>query len=147
MNSTLAAVIEEKGSSVHCIEPTATVHEAVRKMNRERVGALLVTEHSRPVGIFTERDVLSRIVDPGRPAEGTMVAEVMTRELVTVRPTTSVEDAMSVVTEKRCRHLPVMDGQELLGMVSAGDLTRWMNRGHKVHIQDLVNYITGAYPV
>ena len=147
MNNTLASVIAEKGSSVHSIEPTATVQDAVRKMNQEHVGALLVTEHDRPVGMFTERDVLSRIVDPGRRAEQTTVAEVMTREMVTVRPTTLVEEAMAVVTEKRCRHLPVMDGEKLLGLVSAGDLTRWMTRGQEVHIQDLVNYITGAYPV
>jgi len=146
MKHTLAAVIAEKGATVHSIEPTATVLDAVRKMNRERVGALLVTERSRPVGIFTERDVLSRVVDPGRSAEETAVADVMTRELVAVRPTASVEEAMAVVTEKRCRHLPVMDGEKLLGLVSAGDLTRWVSRGHEVHIKDLVNYITGAYP-
>jgi CBS domain-containing protein len=86
-------------------------------------------------------------VDQERDPAATRVADVMTDNVVTVDPSMTVEDAMAVVTEKRCRHLPVMRGEELLGLVSIGDLTRWMGRNHESHIQDLVNYITRKYPV
>jgi CBS domain-containing protein len=74
------------------------------------------------------------------------VAEVMTTEVVAVKPNTSIDEAMAVITERRCRHLPVIDGERLEGMVSIGDLTRWVTRQQRYEIQDLVNYITGKYP-
>lgn len=148
MQSTLSIILEGKagGQSVHTISPDTPVIEAVRKMNAEGIGSLLVTNGDEVVGIFTERDVLRRVVDAELDPRTTRVAKVMTRELITVRPATTVNEAMAVVTEKRCRHLPVMDGDRLLGMVSIGDLTRWVSREQAIHIQDLVNYITGRYP-
>jgi CBS domain-containing protein len=147
MLDTLAAVLSQKGGTVHNVSPESSVRDAVQKMNEERIGALLVCSDDKPIGIFTERDVLCRIVDQGRDPATTQVSEVMTRELVVVKPSTTVEEAMAVVTEKRCRHLPVVEDDELHGMVSIGDLTRWVTRNQEVHIQDLVNYITGKYPV
>lgn len=146
MLGTLSAVLASKGHTVHSISPTASVLEAVRKMNRERIGALLVCTEDVVVGIFTERDVLIRVVDESRDANATAVAEVMTRELVVVKPSMTVEEAMAVVSERRCRHLPVMDGPQLMGLVSIGDLTRWVSRNQDIHIQDLVNFITDRYP-
>lgn len=146
MIDTLSAVLTSKGHTVYSVAPTASVLEAVRKMNGERIGSLLVRADDDVVGIFTERDVLTRVVDQGRDPVTTTVAEVMTRDLVAVKPSITVEEAMAVVTEKRCRHLPVMDGAQLLGLVSIGDLTRWVSRHQEIHIQDLVNYITGTYP-
>jgi CBS domain-containing protein len=98
------------------------------------------------VGIFTERDVLCRVVGEGRDPSATRVVDVMTQEVVAVRSTTSVEEAMAVFTEKRFRHLPVVDDGELKGLVSSGDLTRRMSRNQEGHIQDLMNFITGKYP-
>jgi CBS domain-containing protein len=146
MIDTLNAVLSSKGHTVHSVAPTASVLDAVRKMNGERIGSLLVRADDNVVGIFTERDVLTRVVDQGRDPAATTVAQVMTRDLVAVKPSITVEEAMAVVTEKRCRHLPVMDGAQLLGLVSIGDLTRWVSRHQEIHIQDLVNYITGKYP-
>jgi CBS domain-containing protein len=146
MIDTLSAVLASKGHTVHSVAPTASVLEAVRKMNTERIGALLVCAENDVVGIFTERDVLTRVVDQGRDPGATTVAEVMTRDLVAVKPSITVEEAMAVITEKRCRHLPVMDGAQLLGLVSIGDVTRWVSRHQETHIQDLVNFITGKYP-
>jgi CBS domain-containing protein len=146
MIDTLNAVLSSKGDTVHSVAPTASVLDAVRKMNGERIGSLLVRAGDDVVGIFTERDVLTRVVDQGRDPAVTTVAEVMTRDLVAVNASITVEEAMAVVTEKRCRHLPVMDGAQLLGLVSIGDLTRWVSRHQEIHIQDLVNYITGKYP-
>lgn len=146
MENSLSILLKDKGTDVYNISPNASVTDAVRMMNDRGVGALLVVADDRPVGMFTERDVLRRVVDAGREPSSTKVADVMTRELVTVRPGTTVQEAMGVVTEKRCRHLPVMDGETLCGMVSIGDLIRWTTRKQAIHILDLVNYITGRYP-
>jgi len=147
MQTKLSMVLQHKGPTVHSVPPEASVLEAVRKMNQERIGALLVRDRDDLVGIITERDILCRIVDQGREPATTRVAQVMTPELVTVCETTTVEEAMAVVTDKRCRHLPVMKGDTLAGLVSIGDLTRWVSRNQADHIADLVNYITGRYPV
>jgi CBS domain-containing protein len=124
----------------------STVIDAVRKMNSERIGAVLVTDADQLVGIFTERDVLLRVVDADQDPRSTPVADVMTRQPVVVKPSTTVEEAMAVVSEKRCRHLPVVENDQLVGLVSAGDLTHWVTRNQEYHIQDLVNYITSKYP-
>jgi len=146
METKLSTLLNSKGGEVQRIQPTATVIEAVRTMNESRIGSLLVMNNDEVVGIFTERDVLTRILDSDLDPHTTAVADVMTSDLVTIRPTATIEEAMAVVTEKRCRHLPVMDGNVLLGLVSSGDLTRWMTRNQAIHIQDLVNYITRKYP-
>lgn len=146
MQDTLGAVLANKGSSVHSVAPEVTVLDAVRKMNEKRVGALLVCVSNELVGIFTERDVLTRVVDAGRDPVTTKVVDVMTQEVVAVRSSTGIQDAMAVISERRFRHLPVVDDGKLLGLVSSGDLTRWVSRNQEGHIQDLVNYITGKYP-
>jgi CBS domain-containing protein len=146
MRTTLKTILERKGPQVHAVSPSHTVLDAVRRMNQERVGAVLIMDGQETVGIFTERDVLSRVVDQNRDPASTKVSEVMTREMVTVKPGTTVEEAMAIVTDKRCRHLPVMEGKVLLGVVSSGDLTRSISEKQEVHIQDLVNYITSKYP-
>jgi CBS domain-containing protein len=147
VNDTLRILLKSKGRTVHTVSPEATVLDAVRKMNHERIGALLVMKDDELVGIFTERDVLIRVVDQARDPAATRVAEVMTGNPVVVTAAATINEAMAIVSEKRCRHLPVVDEGKLLGLVSAGDLTHWVTRGHEYHIQDLVNYITGKYPV
>lgn len=142
MNQQVSTILEDKGSHVETIGPDASVADAVRRMNELRIGSLLVLEGERVVGIFTERDVLTRIVSNRRDPDGTSVRDVMTSRLVTIKLTTTVEEAMVIVTAKRCRHLPVMDGDQLVGMVSIGDLTRSLLRGQRAEIQDLVGYIT-----
>jgi CBS domain-containing protein len=149
MNSPLSEVLRDKGESskiVHTIAADATVAEAVRRMNQHKIGALLVVDGPTAVGIFTERDVLQRVVATTIDAASTPVAAVMTRAVVQVHPTTLVEQAMAIMTEKRCRHLPVMQGGQAVGMVSIGDLTRWMVKGQSIAIKDLIEYIQGKYP-
>jgi CBS domain-containing protein len=146
MQDTLEAVLAHKGASVHFVVPDTPVLDAVRTMNEERIGALLVCENGEMVGIFTERDVLIRIVDEGRDPGMTKVVDVMTSKVVAVRPETGVEDAMAIISERRFRHLPVLDDGALVGLVSAGDLTRWVSRHQEGHIQHLENFITGKYP-
>ncbi|MEK7704402.1 MAG: CBS domain-containing protein [Myxococcota bacterium] len=146
MHETLSILLRHKGNDVYSVPPDATVAEAVTAMNRHHVGAVMVTDRDRPVGIFTERDVLRRVVGEGRDPARTRVTEVMTRELVAVRPSVTVAAAMAIITDKRCRHLPVVQDGELLGLVSSGDLTRWIGRGHEVQIQQLIEYVTNSYP-
>lgn len=146
MNDQLRVLLADKGSKVHVVEPTATVLDAVRRMNDQSIGALLVTRGDKPVGIFSERDVLRRVVARSLDPATTPVGEVMTREVIVVAPTVTVGEAMAIVTAKRVRHLPVLDHGKLLGMVSSGDLTRWASRGRENEIQQLVEYITGKYP-
>lgn len=146
MKNTLHTLLKSKGRTVHVVDPDATVLDAVRKMNQERIGALLVMNGDDLVGIFTERDVLTRVVDQTRDPAKTRVAEVMTSKPVVVTAAATINEAMAIVSEKHFRHLPVVEGGRLVGLVSAGDLTHWVTRGHEYHIQDLVNYITGKYP-
>jgi len=136
-------VIADKGRQVYSVSPHVTVREAVRVMNEHGVGAVLVVEGRKALGIFTERDVLRRVVDVGRSPETTRVAEVMTRDLLVVQPGTRVQEAMATMTERRCRHLPVIDGGEIIAMVSIGDLTRRASLNQEAHIQALTDYITG----
>ncbi len=146
MRGLLSDVLRDKGAALHTVPADATVAAAVRRMNEERIGSLLVVDGAAIVGIFTERDVLVRVVDAARDATRTLVAEVMTRSVVHVRPTTAVEEAMAIMTEKRCRHLPVIEGRRPCGMVSIGDLTRWVIKDQSIEIKDLFEYIQGKYP-
>jgi CBS domain-containing protein len=146
MNEPVSAILEDKGNRVETTTLEATVTEAVRVMNRARIGSLVVVDGERPVGIFTERDVLTRVVDEGRDPKTTRVGEVMTRELAVIGPSTQVNQVMAIMTEKRYRHLPVVAAGRLAGMISIGDVTRWSIKGQQTTIEDLLSYITGEYP-
>ena len=146
MDHPVRDILDHKGTAVETTTAATSVAEAVRAMNRAHIGCLVVVDGNRPVGIFTERDVLTRVVDAGLDPGATPVSQVMTRDLVAIRPETQVRQAMAVMTEKRCRHLPVVDGGRLAGMVSIGDVTRWNVRDQRHTIEDLVSYITGEYP-
>ncbi len=135
-------ILEEKGSHVERVGPDETVADAVRRMNEHKIGSVLVMEGDEVVGIFTERDVLTRVVAEKKDPDATKISDVMTSELVVVSPDTTVENAMLIITKKRCRHLPVLADGKLVGMVSIGDVTRWMIRHQRHEIHDLVSYIT-----
>jgi len=144
MNDPIAKVLESKGGGVETVSPYTTVLAAVQKMNDRKIGALLVTESNRPVGIFTERDVLVRVVAAGLDPDTTQVNEVMTRNPVVVRSEVSVTQAMLVSTGRRCRHLPVIDDGGLRGLISIGDLTSWIVRYQQRTIDDLHDYMSRA---
>jgi len=143
----VAHVLSHKGHHVETVGPDATVAEAVSRMNERRIGSVLVADTYspgrpyRPIGIFTERDVLVRVIARGRDPLTTRVCEVMTENPVTVRASTSVVDAMRIVTEKRCRQLPVLDDSGLCGLISIGDLTKWVVRDQQRTIDDLHDYL------
>lgn len=143
---TVAAVLKEKGSKVFTISPEATVWEAAKAMDGHNVGSLLVVEGERPVGIFSERDLMRRVVVPGKDPKKVRVRDAMSSEVTVVEPGTRVKEAMAIMTERRCRHLPVVEGGHIVGLVSIGDLVRWISRDQAFQIRMLEQYITGAYP-
>jgi len=143
---TVAHILKEKGSKIHKAAPGDTVLDAVERMCAEKVGALLVCDSGRPVGMFSERDLMTRVILGRKDPAATTLGEVMSLEVVYVEPGTSAAEAMAVMTERRCRHLPVASEGQLLGLVSIGDLVRWVSRNHEFEIRMLTDYICGRYP-
>ncbi|MDX1428916.1 MAG: CBS domain-containing protein [Rhodothermales bacterium] len=146
MQTTIADVLRLKGGDVLTIGGTATVYEAIEQMEHERVGSIIVMDDDEVVGIFTERDYLRRIVLKGRTSKTTQVQEVMTRELVCVDPSYSVQECMAVMTDRKIRHLPVIDDGRLAGIVSIGDLVKTISDEAQARVHYLTDYITGKYP-
>lgn len=145
MNAPISALLDRKGRSVYSVSPTMTVCEAVTEMNRQRVGSVLVLDDGKLVGIFTERDVLRRVVGAGVDPRRTLVSEVMTSGVISITPESTVEETMVLFTEKRCRHLPVLEHGQLVGTISIGDITRWMADAHRAEAEHLKNYITSGF--
>lgn len=144
MNIPVSAILERKGAALYTVSPTITITEAVAEMNRHSVGSVIVLADGKLAGIFTERDVLRRVVGAGvNPVTG-LLSEVMTRNIITITPATTIEQAMDIYTEKRCRHLPVIVDGELVGLVSIGDVTRWMSDSHRAEAESLKSYISGG---
>ncbi len=146
MNTPISALLERKGSALHAVTPTMTIAEAVAEMNRHRIGCIVVLESNRLAGIFTERDVLSRVVGAGLDAKIMRVADVMSRNVMTIPPETTVEETMAIFTEKRCRHLPVVESGRMIGLISIGDISRWLSDSHRAEAEHLKNYIAGGFP-
>jgi len=143
--SDVSQILDEKGHDVLRIDAGASVFDAVKAMVGENVGSLLVTEDRGIVGIFTERDYLRRVAVEGRTDEKTAVREVMSTPLVIVTPNTSVDECMALMTERRIRHLPVVDGGDVIGMVSIGDLVKFKSDQQRFEIKFLHEYIgTGS---
>jgi CBS domain-containing protein len=142
----IAHVLAKKGTQVYTINEAETVFEAVKQMVELNTGCLLVTEEEEIRGIVTERDYLRGIVLTGRTSRATRVREIMTSRIVVVQPDTSVEEAMAIMTDRRIRHLPVVDKGKLAGLVSIGDLVKQISQDHEFEIQYLTDYITGKYP-
>ncbi|MBL9187161.1 MAG: CBS domain-containing protein [Opitutaceae bacterium] len=145
MNTPISAILDRKGRSVFSVLPSMTVTEAVAEMNRQRVGSVLVLDGGRLVGIFTERDVLRRVVGPAVDPMRTRVSEVMTSGVITIAPEATIEETMVLFTEKRCRHLPVVEQGRIVGTISIGDITRWMADASRAEAEHLKNYITGGF--
>ncbi len=147
MKTPLSQLLKLKGSRVHSVSPSMTVAQAVEVMNAHRVGCVLVMQGASLTGVFTERDVLFRVVAQRRDPDLALVSEVMSANPVTITSDATVEDAMRVVTDRRCRHLPVVDGLgQLQGLISAGDLTRWLAHASRHEAEHLKAYLTAEYP-
>jgi CBS domain-containing protein len=139
-------ILKRKGSQVHSIPPDVTVYEALEKMAVQNVGALVVLNGTELVGIFSERDYVRKVILKGRSSKEMLVNEIMSSPVVTVHPKTPIDDCMHRMTDKRCRHLPVVDGEQVVGVVSIGDLVNWIIKTQDFTIHQLEEYITGKYP-
>ncbi|MCP1726738.1 CBS domain-containing protein [Natronospira proteinivora] len=144
MEMTLRSILSGKPSKLHVVGLNDTVREAVRIMVAGDVGSVLVMDEGGLRGLFTERDLMRRVVAEGRDPGHLLVEDVMTREIVTVSPDITISQAMALCTERRIRHLPIYDGETLMGMVSAGDLTKAVVQDKQHTIDDLISYIYGG---
>ena len=142
----VADVLAKKGNQVYTIERTATVFDAVKRMVEVNTGSLLVTQEGEVCGIVSERDYLRNIVLEGRTSKTTQVREIMTTNVICVDPNYSIEECMAIMSEKRIRPLPVVEGRKLVGLVSIGDIVKQLSSDQKHEIQYLTDYITGKYP-
>ena len=140
---TIGQLLDRKGHEVWSIGPDASVYEGVETMAEKGVGALLVMEGKRLVGIISERDYARKVVLKDRSSRETRIAEIMTTQLVHGTPHQSVQEGLSVMTEKRIRHLPIMNGEELVGVVSIGDLVKEIIAEQQQMISQLEQYISG----
>jgi len=137
----MTQVLSSKGSQVWSISPDATVFAGLTLMAEKNIGALLIVEGGRPVGIMTERDYARKVILEGRSSRDTLIRAVMTTRLVAARPADSVEQGMALMTRERVRHLPVVDGDRVLGMVSIGDLVKATIDLQQFTIEQLERYI------
>ena len=142
--STVKDVLASKGSSVSTISPNATVLEALRIMADQDIGALVVVDGERVVGVISERDYARKVILKGRFSKDTHVKAIMTPADAVVTPTQTVEACMALMTEKRHRHLPVLENGRLVGIVSIGDLVKNIITNQQFMIRTLANYISGA---
>ena len=135
----LSSFLSERHRAINFALRDSSVTECVRQMNSENIGALLVMEDDKLIGIFTERDALNKVLAKGIDPNNTRVSEVMTKDPYCIDPSTTVEEAMSIVTNRRFRHLPILHNGDLVGLISSGDLTRWLVEDQVGEIKDLVD--------
>jgi CBS domain-containing protein len=143
---TVCSILESKGRDVVSIAPTATVFDAIAEMARREVGALLVLDGRTLTGIVSERDYARKVILQGRSSKDTQVQEIMTPSPVTVRSSETVDECLRLVTQKRIRHLPVVDDGVLQGMISIGDLVKTIISAQSYTIDQLHTYIGAGYP-
>ena len=144
-NISISFILNEKSSSVYCVDVAETVAKAVGLMNRERIGSVMVIKNGQYVGIFTERDVLNRVISAKLNPEKTRVEKVMTSDFVSVQENSTLRQTMHIMTNKRVRHLPVFEEEKLVGMISIGDVTRKLLEINQNEAASLRQYLFTEY--
>ena len=143
---TVRLVLKFKGHNVWHVSPEACVYDAIEMMAEKHVGALMVVAQDKLIGVVSERDYARKVILQGKSSKQTPVREIMTSPAVFVSPEQTVEDSMRIMTDRRIRHLPVVEDGKVLGVLSIGDLVRWMISAQQQTISQLHNYITSQYP-
>ena len=146
LDSSIEPIIAKKGASVYSVSSEQLVFDALTLMAEKQVGALVVMDGDKLCGIFSERDYARRVVLAGRSSREMKIAEIMSVDLITVTRESTVSECMQHMTNRRCRHLPVMDGDKVVGVVSLGDLVNWIISTQDKAIHELEGYIGGEYP-
>jgi CBS domain-containing protein len=141
---TVGQYLQTKGHQVWATRPDATVYEALQQMADKDIGSLLVMEGEKLVGIFSERDYARKVILHGKSSKETLVSEIMTSRVAYVHPQQSIEDCMAIMTELRVRHLPVLSGERVVGVISIGDVVKSIISEQSFVIQQLENYITSG---
>ena len=142
---TVRHLLQVKGNRIWSVSPNATVYEALELMATQNIGAVLVMEGDQTIGIFTERDYARKVVLKGKSSKTATVGEMMTTEVLYVNPDDTIENCMALMTEKRARHLPVLDNGKLAGVVSIGDVVKAIISDREFMIRELERYITGGH--
>jgi len=138
-------ILHAKGHDIYSVEPTTMVYRAIEIMCEKNIGGLLIVENEKLVGIFTERDYARKLILKGKSSKTTPISELMTSNLVTVSSETSIDDCMRVMTGRKIRHLPVLDNDQLVGIISIGDVVRFIIDEQRSIIEELEHYITGHH--
>lgn len=135
-------ILKTKGHAVFSVTPDVTVYKAIELMCEKNIGGLLITEDEKLKGIFTERDYARKLILKGKSSKDTLISELMTANPISVTPDSTIEECMKLMTDKRIRHLPVVENDKLIGMISIGDVVRFIIDEQKGIIEYLENYIT-----
>jgi CBS domain-containing protein len=143
MNTSISTLLEGKGRAVCTVSSKVTVAEAVAEMNRQKIGSIVVMNDTALAGIFTERDVLTRVVAGNLDPKTTPITTVMSGNVLTIAPTATVQQVMDIFAERHCRHLPVVEAGQLRGLISIGDVSRWVANAHRAEAESLRQYIAG----
>ncbi len=140
---TVQQLLDEKGHDIQSVHPDESVYDAIQKLANANIGSLIVVEDDRPVGIFTERDYARSVILKGKSSPTTPVRDIMTTRVVYAQPDQTVEECMAVMTNKHIRHLPVLEDEKLIGMISIGDLVKSIIADQKYTIEQLEQFIHG----
>lgn len=139
-------ILNEKGRDIYSVQPDETVYKAIEKMAEYNIGALLVMESGKLTGIVSERDYRNKVILKGRTSKTTAVKEIMTEKVIRVTSNDTVNLCMQLMTDKKIRHLPVVDEEKVVGVISIGDVVKTVIAKQKVEINSLRDYIGGGYP-
>ena len=143
---TVASLLQEKGTEVWSIEPGALVFDAIQLLANQNIGALPVVEDGELLGIFSERDYTRKVMLRGKSSRQTRLREIISTDVITVEPRDTIENCMHLMTEHRIRHLPVLEGDRLVGIVSIGDVVNWIISAQNTALHQMEAYISGSYP-